>query len=72
MDTLANYDQHARPDVQALEPQRRERVVDRRLLARATHWFGRLGQGERKQGEPLQHLADPWTIQYLVVAKPAD
>ncbi len=53
-----------------LQPQRLERVIDRRLIARASHWLGRLGQGERKQGGPLRRLADPWTIQYLVVATP--
>jgi hypothetical protein len=70
MDTPVTYCQHARPEMQALEPKQLERVVDPRCVARATHGFGRLGQGERKQGAPLQRLAVLWTIQHLVVASP--
>jgi 2-polyprenyl-3-methyl-5-hydroxy-6-metoxy-1,4-benzoquinol methylase len=54
-----------------LHVRRLERVIDRRLLARASHWLGRLGEGAERKGGPLRRLADPWTVQFLVVATPS-
>lgn len=55
----------------SLTPTRIERVTSYGKSSRMTRLVDSLGRGPLQRGNSMSRLVDPWTIQFLVTAKPA-